>query len=404
MIASHIRDDDGELRYDDFNAFLQVNRALYACLNCMLWKEAGECEVGNQRVLTHLINTNNLARLEYFLELGADLEVHLPALDITGLDVDSIGALAKPDIASTPLLIAADMDNVPLARLLLEKGAKVEYFDRAGGKFSPLHAARSAEMVELLLNHNADPDLEDYIYRRPLHWYAIRDNIAAMRAILQHGAEVNPDLPFEKPIHEAAQRNLDTVELLVEHGADVEDRDHQDNTPLHLAALAGKTDVVKFLVARWPEGTRERNEILATPLYLAAVAEQIDVVKFLVEQWPEGMRERDYGLNTPLHHAAGSGWRVEIMRLLMEGWPGAIKEKNRYGNTPLHLAAWMAQIEVVRLLVERWPEGKEALNNDGKTPLSRFEQDSIRKHQVSDEEKEEIIALLGGQYSKTNNH
>jgi hypothetical protein len=144
MIAHLIRDDHGELRYGDFNSLLQVNRALYACLNRMLWKEAGEHEVGTQRVLTHLIKTNNLASLEIFLELGADFEVRLPAFDITHLEnKPEVGA--EIDIEPIPLLIVADLDNVPLARLLLEKGAKVHYFDRYGNKkFSPMHAARSA--------------------------------------------------------------------------------------------------------------------------------------------------------------------------------------------------------------------------------------------------------------------
>jgi hypothetical protein len=61
MIAHLIRDDHGKLRYGDFNSFLQVNRALSASLNRMLWTEAGEHEVDTQRVLTHLIQTNNLA-------------------------------------------------------------------------------------------------------------------------------------------------------------------------------------------------------------------------------------------------------------------------------------------------------------------------------------------------------
>jgi hypothetical protein len=61
MIAHLIRDDHGKLRDGDFNSFLQVNRALSASLNRMLWTEAGEHEVDTQRVLTHLIQTNNLA-------------------------------------------------------------------------------------------------------------------------------------------------------------------------------------------------------------------------------------------------------------------------------------------------------------------------------------------------------
>jgi ankyrin repeat protein len=77
---------------------------------------------------------------------------------------------------------------------------------------------------------------------------------------------------------------------------------------LHLAALAGKTDVVRFLVKRWPEGIRQGNEDLQKPLHLAAIAGNTDVVKFLVEQWPEGTRESDDFWNTPLHHAAHWGW------------------------------------------------------------------------------------------------
>jgi ankyrin repeat protein len=81
-----------------------------------------------------------------------------------------------------------------------------------------------------------------------------------MRVILLHGAEVNPIGPsLWKPLHEAALRNLDTVERLTKHGADVDVRDLDDYTLLHWAAEAGKTDVVKFLVERRPEAIREKN-------------------------------------------------------------------------------------------------------------------------------------------------
>jgi hypothetical protein len=82
---------------------------------------------------------------------------------------------------------------------------------------------------------------------------------------------------------------------------------------LHLAAAAGETDVVKFLAEKWPEGTRvtdecqatplsvmfgggtflveqsserisERDRSLNTPLHGAARAGQTDVVKFFVER------------------------------------------------------------------------------------------------------------------------
>jgi ankyrin repeat protein len=134
----------------------------------------------------------------FFLELGADVEARLPAFYF-----ENDGQLEP-----TPLLIAAYLDNIPLAHLLLEKGAKVEYFDRDGnGESSPMHAARSAEMVQLFLDHNADPNFRDMLDIWPLYWYAFRNDIAAMRAILQHGAQVNSiaRMPWDTPLHEAAK-------------------------------------------------------------------------------------------------------------------------------------------------------------------------------------------------------
>jgi ankyrin repeat protein len=272
----------------------------------------------------HLFRTNNLAGLELFLELGADVEFRLPAFQINGL----IDGDRFDELETTPLLLAADWDNVPFARLLLENGASVQYFDRSNrGKFGPMHAARSAVMVQLLLDHNADPNLSDHICRRPLHWYAIRGNIAAMRTILQHGAEVNEREPFETPLHEAARRNLAAVELLVDHGADVKETDFNTNTPLHLAAKAGKLDVVKFLVERWPAGIRWRdNYWLNTPLHLAVTAGKIDVVTFLVEQWPEATREKNRVGATPLHLA----YELKMVRFLVEFW--AVRTRRLIGR------------------------------------------------------------------------
>jgi hypothetical protein len=63
--------------------------------------------------------------------------------------------------------------------------------------------------------------------RRYTGSYAIRDDdVAAMREILRRGAKVNTSvLALERPLHEAAKRSLDTVELFVEYGANVKVKD-----------------------------------------------------------------------------------------------------------------------------------------------------------------------------------
>jgi ankyrin repeat protein len=68
--------------------------------------------------------------------------------------------------------------------------------------------------------------------------------------------------------NEAAKRNLNAVELLVEHGPDVQERDTGENTPLHLAAETGNTEGVRFLVECWPEGKDALNNNGETPLLM----------------------------------------------------------------------------------------------------------------------------------------
>jgi ankyrin repeat protein len=371
-------DWDDEARLKDLQSFRQVNRALYTCLNDMFWRriftdsERHYPDFMAEHIFTELIEENDLARLQFFLEAGADIETPLKEFstyrEISGRD-------------TTPLIAAAFLDNVPMAHLFLKNGAKTQWDPdrRMKQGFGAMHAVRSAEMVRLFLDFHADPEIGDQNDMRPLHWYASRGNVAAMRAVLQHGVKVDPvSSGGATPLQEAAACSLDAVKILLEFGADVQKTDGRSNTPLHYAARAGQTEVVRLLLERWPDGVRVANVDLDTPLHRAALEGKAKVVRVLVESWPEGVKMQNKALDTPLHLAAEMG-NINIVRALVERWPEGIKLQNENLDTPLHRAvrarpcyeaSVMAPVvQVVKLLMGRWHQGIKVQNKTLDTPL-----------------------------------
>jgi hypothetical protein len=158
--------------YGDFNAFLQVNSKFHEILNPILRKEAAECPRNTTgRVFAHLIRTNNLKSLKSFLALGANRESPPRAFGTINPKQDSTNDVF------TPLVAAAFLDNVQLVRILLDSGAKVQH-DRYNHEdlscYCAMHAARSEEMVHVLMEYGGDIELVDSEKWTPLHWFSCR--------------------------------------------------------------------------------------------------------------------------------------------------------------------------------------------------------------------------------------
>ena len=119
------------------------------------------------------------------------------------------------------------VDHLDIARTLIEAGADVNAVGRRFS-YSPLHRAcikDHAELVRLLLSHGANVDALDARNRTPLHIACYRLHAIA-RTLIEAGTDVNAkDIHGRTPLHEAAEAGrTDIVQLLLDHGADVNAR------------------------------------------------------------------------------------------------------------------------------------------------------------------------------------
>jgi len=197
--------------------------------------------------------------------------------------------------------------------------------------------------------------------------YVDAAHAAIAKLLIERGADVNArNSDRETPLHLASSACRAAIaKLLVDNGADANARDENGETPLHKAVRADCISVVKLLLEKGAD-VNARGEDGWTPLHGAASWGHAEVAKLLLEHGANVHAKYGDSDLTPLHIAAAKG-RVEVARLLLEH--GAdVNARDVHDATPLHFAAAGGHAEVARLLLEHGAD-PSIRNKDGRTPL-----------------------------------
>ncbi|KAJ8281063.1 hypothetical protein GJAV_G00063080 [Gymnothorax javanicus] len=112
-------------------------------------------------------------------------------------------------------------------------------------------ATGNVECVGILLQDGVDVNAKNVFGRTPLQVMMMGSTIVA-RLLLEHGANpnVSDSSTGSTPLHDAAREGfLDTVEILIQFGADRSARDFGNRRPIDLAREKGYRDVVSYLEA-----------------------------------------------------------------------------------------------------------------------------------------------------------
>lgn len=167
-------------------------------------------------------------------------------------------------------------------------------------------------------------------------------------------------------LHQAARSgHRELAMMLIDHGADPNQKDVWGDTPLHMAARSGHQSTARSLVELGARPNSRANDD-RTPLHDAAMQGFSETVRFLLKKGAENSGVNSYG-TTPLH-ACVLGGHLKAARILVQDGAG-IDAEDKGGHTPLALAAKYGHEQIVEYLI-RSGAGIDAEDNEGFTPIA----------------------------------
>ena len=151
------------------------------------------------------------------------------------------------DAGYSALDMAVKGKHPEVVSVLLDNGADVTHL--TANNCAALHQAiqiGDVEIVKRFLEHNVDLKIKDATGSTPLDWAVLCQHKDIAELLLAHGADVNDgDMP---PLHWAVEvKSKPMAELLIQHGANVNLADKWKRTPLSMAVTNGDDELATFL-------------------------------------------------------------------------------------------------------------------------------------------------------------
>jgi len=240
--------------------------------------------------------------------------------------------------------------------------------------FTALHEAvrmDRVQMVEMLLDAGADVSPTDVWGRTPMHYATTVDTV---NILLAHGACLNAlDNINQTVLHFAVQKCDNMLScFLIQHGADPSDvnmntQDEHGETPLHFAVTHGLVEVARCLLQNRAH-INIHNAVGMSPIH-TSITQGIPEMIRLLFRYGANIEQLGVGGSTPLFFAIILGLE-DIARMLIDEYRAdvTITLFDNSHATLLHITAHTASLWAVDLLVAH---GVDVNKTDlhGNTPL-----------------------------------
>lgn len=214
---------------------------------------------------------------------------------------------------------------------------------------TPLHIAIVQEqpdhayiqrLIQLVKMSGKSLDIFNYMQQTPLHLAAITNNIEVIRIMLEAGANPNEaDRNGLTTVHHACcNRNSPCMAVIFKYSTfdiDLEKRNFNGHTPLHVAVEKGDKVLVRMLLEHNAKVNAMDSRNGWTPLFIAVANKDIKMLGILVE-FGAKVNAQSYSGNSALHIATGRGY-TDVVKVLVQ-YGADLSLKNSHWDTPVNVA------------------------------------------------------------------
>ena len=231
-----------------------------------------------------------------------------------------------------------------------------------------LHQRYHKDTLQSILKHSVSIDAVDSKKRTALLLACIDEQIDSVKLLLKHGADPNiANWSDNSCLHQAVKQGHEQlVEVLLSHKVNIDAQNDHQETALFIACYKGYSDIVKLLIEKNAK-MDPVNRLGNTPLHMAVKTNTLDIVINLLQNGAcvniKGQHEM-----TPLHVAINQGSEEALSLLLRHNPDVNAQEKNL--ETPLHKACKMGDESKAVILLQCGVHNTTCKNKEGCTAFN----------------------------------
>ncbi|QPC64442.1 hypothetical protein HYE67_006673 [Fusarium culmorum] len=210
-----------------------------------------------------------------------------------------------------------------------------------------------SEYVASAMNANAKKEGETEYHRpcNPLE-YALNYGWNDMANYLINETNANrPSSCGRAPLIEACKANMpETVEKLLQCGADVGATWPDTHTCLHLAVWNEFDEIVKILLSHGADPSAQ-DDSGRTPLHVASVKGNLRCCDYLIKGGADLTKKEYQGMNA-VHMACCKTGNSEVARLILQNGPDSMTVEQSSAGPPLHFVCRTGDTEMAKVLID----------------------------------------------------